>query len=195
MQEIQSVVRRCQQGHLEAFTTLFNLYQDRVFDLACAIVNDDMAAEDVVQDTFLAVFQKIGSYRGESRFDTWLTAIAVNQCRTRLRKRKIRQVLSLEQLSARRLFRLTNRGDDLADIVHQRQHRQTLWEMVDQLIDRVRLPMILRYRYGLPCSDIAIVLNRRTSTIYQYLNEGRRLLERMAQQQESKSQIVPAEIR
>ena len=195
MQEIQSVVRRCQQGQLDAFTALFSHYQDRVFDLACAIVRDDMAAEDVVQDTFLAVFQKIDSYRGESRFDTWLTAIAVNQCRMRLRKRKIQQVLSLEQFSARRLFGLTGRGEDLSDVVHQRQHRQTLWDMVDQLNDRVRLPIILRYRYGLPCSDIATVLNRRTSTIYQYLNEGRRQLERMAQQQEGHIQVTLGEIR
>lgn len=195
MQEILSVVHRCQQGHLDAFTILFNHYQDRIFDLACAIVRDEMAAEDVVQDTFLAVFQKIGGYKGESRFDTWLTAIAVNQCRMRLRKRKIRQVLSLDQLSSRRLFRLTGRGDDISDIVHRRQHRQSLWDMVDQLSDRQRLPMILRYRYAFSCSDIAMVLNRRKSTIYQHLNDGRRQLEQMAQQQEVKFLARPAEIR
>ena len=194
MQEIQSVVHRCQQGHLDAFTTLFSHYQDRVYDLACAIVRDDMAAEDVVQDTFLAVFQKIDGYRGESRFDTWLTAIAVNQCRMRLRRRKIRQALSLEQLTARRLSRLTGRGDDLSEIVHQRQRRQTLWDMVDKLNDRLRLPIILRYRYALSCGDIATILDRRKSTIYQQLNEGRRRLEKMAQQQEAESQLTLAEI-
>jgi RNA polymerase sigma-70 factor (ECF subfamily) len=194
MQDIQSVVHRCQQGHLDAFTTLFSHYQNRVYDLACAIVRDEMAAEDVVQDTFLAVFQKIGGYKGESRFDTWLTAIAVNQCRMRLRKRKIRQALSLEQLTARRLSRLTGRGDDLSEVVHQRQRRQTLWDMVDKLNDQLRLPIILRYRYALSCGDIAVVLDRRKSTIYQQLNEGRRRLEKMAQQQETEVQVTLAEI-
>ncbi len=123
MQDIQDIVHRCQQGHLDAFDTLFSHYQNRVFDLACTIMRDEKAAEDVVQDTFLTVFQRIDSYKGESRFETWLTAVAVNHCRMRLRKRKIRQALSLEQLTPDRLFRLAGRGDDVSEIVHQRQRR------------------------------------------------------------------------
>jgi RNA polymerase sigma-70 factor (ECF subfamily) len=185
MQDIQSVVHRCQQGHLDAFTTLFSHYQDHVYDLACAILRDEPAAEDAVQDTFLAVFQKIESYKGDSTFETWLTAVAVNQCRMRLRRRKIRQALSLEHLTPGRLFRSGGKREDLSDVVHQRRQRQTLWEMVDQLNDRLRLPLILRYRYALPCAEIAVILDKRRSTIYQQLNEGRRCLEEMARQGET----------
>jgi DNA-directed RNA polymerase specialized sigma24 family protein len=56
--------------------------------------------------------------------------------------------------------------------------------MVDRLNDRLRLPMILRYRYALSCADIALILDKRKSTIYQHLNEGRRELEQMARQLE-----------
>lgn len=186
MQDIKKVVHLCQEGHLDAFTTLFTHYQRHVYDLACAILRDNTAAEDVVQDTFLAVFQKIEGFKGESAFETWLTAITVNQCRMHLRKRNVRQFLSLEQLSPRRLFRLSGRQQDIDELVHNRQCRQDLWDMVNHLQDRLRLPMILRYRYALSCGDIAIILNKRTSTIYQQLNEGRRFLEEMQQQQESK---------
>lgn len=186
MQDIQKVVHLCQEGHLDAFTTLFNHYQRHVYDLACIILRDNTAAEDVVQDTFLAVFRKIEGFKGESTFETWLTAIAVNQSRMHLRKRNVRQFFSLEQLSPRRLFRLSGRQQGMAELVHNRQCRQDLWDMVNQLHDRLRLPMILRYRYALSCGDIAIILNRRTSTIYQQLNEGRRFLEEMQQQQENK---------
>jgi len=182
--EIQAVVRRCQEGQLEAFSTLFSHYQDHVYDLARAVLRDNTAAEDAVQDTFLAVFQKIEGYKGDSTFETWLTAVAVNQCRMRLRKRKIRSALSLEQISPGRLFRSGGKRKDLSDVVHRRQQRQTLWEMVDRLNDRLRLPLILRYRYALPCADIALVLDKRKSTIYQQLNEGRRELEKMAQKLE-----------
>jgi len=193
MQEIQKVVHLCQEGHLDAFTTLFEQFQHRVYDLARTILRDDTAAEDVVQDTFLTVFQKIDGFKGESAFETWLTAITVNQCRMHQRKRKIRQHLSLEGLSPSRLLGLSDRQQDVADNVHSRQRRQTLWDMVDQLHDRLRLPMILRYRYGLSCGEIAIVLNRQTSTIYQHLNEGRRLLQQMQQQQEMGRPAVFAE--
>ena len=100
----------------------------------------------------------------------------------RLRKRKIRQALSLEQLSPGRLFRSGGKRKDVSDVVHRRQQRQTLWQMVDELQERLRLPLILRYRYALPCADIALILDKRKSTIYQQLNEGRRELEQMARQ-------------
>ncbi len=193
MQDIQKVVRLCQDGHLDAFSTLFSRYQNRIYDLACTILRDDNAAEDVVQDTFLAVFQKIGSFKGESAFETWLTAIAVNQCCMRQRKQKVRRFLTLEQLSSLRLFRLSDQDDTVTNIVHSRQRRQALWDMVDEFDKRLRLPMILHYRYGLPCGDIAFILDRRTSTIYQQLNEGRRLLEKMRQQQEKDVRPILAE--
>jgi len=194
MQEIRNVVRLCQEGHLDAFTTLFSHYQNHVYDLACAILRDEVGAEDVVQDTFLAVFRKIDGFRGDSSFDTWLTAVAVNQCRQRLRRRKIRNFLSLERLSPQRALRLRGSGKDMVDTVHERQQRETLWEMVDQLPDNQRLALILRYRYALPCGEIAQILDRRTSTIYQALNDGRRRLEQMAQGRENEAQRAIPEI-
>jgi RNA polymerase sigma-70 factor (ECF subfamily) len=194
MQDIGSVVRLCQDGHLDAFTTLFSQYQNHVYDLACAILGDEVRAEDVVQDTFLAVFRKIDEFRGDSSFDTWLTAITVNQCRQRLRRQKIRGFLSLDRLSPRRVLRSRGSGEDLADAVHERQQRETLWEMVDLLPDNQRLALILRYRYALPCGEIAQILDRRTSTIYQTLNDGRRRLEQMAQDRENEAQATFAEI-
>jgi Sigma-70 region 2 len=51
MPDMQAVVRRCQEGQLDAFTTLFSHYQDDVYDLARTILRDGQEAEDVVQDT------------------------------------------------------------------------------------------------------------------------------------------------
>jgi RNA polymerase sigma-70 factor (ECF subfamily) len=187
---MQAVVRRCQEGQLDAFTTLFSIYQDHVYDLARTILRDGQEAEGVVQDTFLAVFQKIDGYKGDAAFETWMTAVVVNQCRMRLRKRKIRAALSLEQLKPGRLFRSGGRRKDLADVVHHHWQRQTMWGMVDELTDRLRLPLLLRYRYALSCDEIALVLSKRKSTIYQQLTEGRHELKEMARQLEMED--IPA---
>lgn len=193
MQDIQSLVHSCQQGQLDAFGDLFNRYQNRVYEIACIILRDEIEAEDMVQDTFLSVFQKIDSYKGQSTFETWLVAIVANRCRSRLRKRKIRLTLSLENLNPGRLFSADGRGDDVADVIYERQRSDAMWDLVDGLEERLRLPVILRYRYGYSCGDIATILDRRKSTIYQYLNEGRRRLEQMAKQQETSSQVTPLE--
>ncbi len=187
MQNIQQVVRLCQEGHLDAFTNLFSHFRNRVYDLACIILQNEQEAEDVVQDTFLAVFQNIDRFKGESAFETWLTAIAVNECRMRQRKNKLRNFLSLDQLSPGRLLGLSRRQADIVDVVDSRQRRQTLWNRVDELPERIRLPMILRYRYAYACAEIAQILNLRKSTIYQQLNEGRRLLEQMVERQEAEA--------
>lgn len=78
---------------------LFERFQDRVYDLASAILEDQAEAEDALQDTFLRVFRDIAGYRHKSSFETWLVAVVVNVCRDRLRRRKVRQALSLDWLA------------------------------------------------------------------------------------------------
>ena len=73
------LVRKVQAGNNHAFELLARRYYRSVFSLVAAHLSASNEVEDVVQDTFLAVFQKIGSFKGESAFETWLTAIAVNQ--------------------------------------------------------------------------------------------------------------------
>lgn len=180
--DLQQLVESCQAGDVDAFTGLFVRYEHYVFDLAQTILQQESIAEDVVQDTFIAVYQKIGSFRAEASFKTWLTTIVVNQCRTRLRRQRIAQFMRIEQLSPRNLFEMSKREDDTSSIVHNRLQRNALWQAVDQLPTRLRLPLILRYRYALACDEIARVLKVRKSTVYSQLHEGRRALELSMQQ-------------
>jgi RNA polymerase sigma-70 factor (ECF subfamily) len=186
MQNIQSIVARCQEGDLRAFATLFQYHQKRIFDLACTILKNEEDAKDAVQDTFIAVFQKIGTFRGESAFETWLIAIAVNTCRAKLRRNKVRRVLSLENFAPRWLAHVLGTQDKLEAVVEAQQRREMLWDMVDALDDRLRLPLILRYRYEYSCDEIAKILSRATNTIYEQLSEGRRQLRQMHQEQLAK---------
>jgi len=91
MSELDELVRRCQAGELAAFTVLFRRYEARVYRLALAIVRDERDAEDAVQDAFLRAFERIKRFRGDASFDTWFTAVVVNVCRDRLRRRRVRQ--------------------------------------------------------------------------------------------------------
>jgi RNA polymerase sigma-70 factor (ECF subfamily) len=177
--DVRELVRRCQQGDLCAFTVLFERFQDRVYDLASTILEDQAEAEDAVQDTFLRVFRDIAGYRHKSSFETWLVAVVVNVCRDRLRRRKVRQALSLDWLGARWLARALGHGEDPAELVQHEEHRRSLWDTVGHLDERYRLPLILRYHYGLSCGEVADVLGLATGTVYVRLSEGRRRLRQM----------------
>lgn len=184
MPDEDELVRRCQQGDLRAFADLVEQYQDRLFDLAWTILQEREAAKDAVQETFLTVFQKIEGFRGEAALETWLVAITVNQCRSRLRRQKARRLLSLEGLSPR-LFRAGKQGADPVAIVDQQMQRQALWQLVNRLDDRLRLPILLHYRYGLSGDEIASVLSVTKSTVYERLSQGRQRLRQMQQMAEA----------
>ncbi len=184
MPDEDELVRRCQQGDLRAFADLVEQYQDRLFDLAWTILQEREAAKDAVQETFLTVFQKIEGFRGEAALETWLVAITVNQCRSRLRRQKARRLLSLEGL-APRLLRAGKQGADPATIVAQQMQRQALWQLVNRLDDRLRLPILLHYRYGLSGDEIASVLSVTKSTVYERLSQGRQRLRQMQQMAEA----------
>lgn len=179
MLEDHALIQRCQDGDLDAFATLFQQHQQRIYNLARTILRHETEAEDVVQDTFLAVFRHMDTFKGEAAFTTWLTTIAVNQCRARLRRHKLRRFISLEWLSERQLAAAPNPASNPATLVEA----GTLWQLVDQLNDRLRLPLLLRYRYDFSAQEIANMLDANPNRIYQQLYEGRQRLRQLAQQQ------------
>jgi RNA polymerase sigma-70 factor, ECF subfamily len=173
---LDQVIARCRQGDATAFDSLMNRYQDRVYDLACIILRDNEAAKDAVQDTFLRVYQRLDGFQGEAAFETWLTTIAINCCRDHLRRRQVRQALSLNNLTPGWLRRLARREWQPEAQVERSHERQTIWSLVDRLDERLRLTLILRYRYGLSCPEIGKALGVATTTVYGRLNEARQRL-------------------
>jgi RNA polymerase sigma-70 factor (ECF subfamily) len=82
------------KGDLEAFNELVLKYQDRVYNLAHAILGDRDAAEDATQETFISAFQHMGNFRGGS-FRNWLLRIATNTCYDSLRTLKRHPTVAL----------------------------------------------------------------------------------------------------
>ena len=190
MQDTAQLVRCCQEGNLEAFSGLFRRYEKRVFELNLAILQNREEAKDALQDTFLQVFQYIDGYKAESAFETWITAIAVNCCRQRLRRRKIRQIFSLEYLTPRWLLHISPQNSPVAEL-DAKQRRQSLWEMVSGLDDRLRIPLILHYQHEFSCAEIADMLGLKLGSVYQQLHQGReRLRQQVAQQAHEQTAVL-----
>jgi RNA polymerase sigma-70 factor, ECF subfamily len=89
-------IRRAQQGDAAAFERIYRLHSRRVYALCLRMVGNTAEAEDLTQEAFLQLFRKIGTFRGESAFSTWLHRLAVNVVLMRLRKRTV-AVTSLDE--------------------------------------------------------------------------------------------------
>lgn len=80
---------RAQEGDSAAFEFLYQLHGRRVYALCLRMVGNPADAEDLMQEAFLQLFRKIGTFRGESAFSTWLHRMTVNVVLMRLRKKSL----------------------------------------------------------------------------------------------------------
>ncbi len=76
----RELVEACRHGEPDAFRALFERYKDKVYSVALRYSGDPAVAQDISQDTFLKLFSVIGSFRGESGFESWLYRLVVNRC-------------------------------------------------------------------------------------------------------------------
>jgi RNA polymerase sigma-70 factor (ECF subfamily) len=84
------LARMAASGNLAAFEMLYKRYYRRTFSLALRMTGSQTEAEDLTQEVFIQLFRKIGSFRGDSAFSTWLHRMTVNQVLMHFRKRSFK---------------------------------------------------------------------------------------------------------
>ncbi|HDZ62806.1 MAG TPA: sigma-70 family RNA polymerase sigma factor [Nitrospirae bacterium] len=91
------IIVRCQKGDVEAFEEIVNKYQKKMFNISYRMLSDYNDASEVVQDAFVSVYKNIKSFKGRSRFFTWLYTIVVNLSRNRIKQ--VKTMAEREQFS------------------------------------------------------------------------------------------------
>jgi len=169
----QGLIEGCQRGEREAFRVLFERHKDKVYSIALRYAGDGTVAMDIAQETFLRLFSRIRSFRGDSSFESWLYRLVVNSCLDHKRK-------------ARRLMPLV---DELLDILQAPGASAMEDIMRSELNSRVRLAVgalpakqriliVLRYTQGLSYDQIAEILGCSNGTVASRLNRVHKVLER-----------------
>tara|TARA_B100000676_G_C17971377_1_gene783509 strand:+ start:130 stop:705 length:576 start_codon:yes stop_codon:yes gene_type:complete len=95
----EQLIKDFQQGNQVAYEILYNRYKDRIYNFVYRYVNDVDIAQDIAHDTFLKLYTHKHTYKEIAKFSTWLFTIALNICRTELRKKKRRKTYSTSELS------------------------------------------------------------------------------------------------
>jgi len=166
-------IKAAQSGDQEAFSKLYNLHKRRVYTLCLRMLGNVSEAEDMTQEAFLHLFRKIGSFRGESAFSTWLHRLTVNLVLMHLRKKGL-QLVSLEETinpsdedSPRRDF--GSRDVQLTGSVD----RVTLERAVAELPPGYRLVFVLHDVEGYEHNEIATMLECSTGNSKSQLHKAR----------------------
>lgn len=171
-------------GDEAAFEEIVARYQGRVFRLASRLTGNDGDAADVLQDTFLQVYRGLGSFRGESRFGTWLYRIAANAALMQRRARARRPAESLEaflpRFDANGLHVATPAELQVAARSEELLDRQLLAEKARAGIERLpalyREAFVLRDLEEMPTVEVAQVLGLEPATVRQRVHRARLML-------------------
>ena len=97
-QKMDSLLSLCKVGNQLAQLEVYNKYQKAMFNTAVRIVKDPMTAEDVMQESFIAAFNKLDSFKGDATFGSWLKRIVVNNSIVQYKKQQRFKDVPLENI-------------------------------------------------------------------------------------------------
>jgi RNA polymerase sigma-70 factor (ECF subfamily) len=167
------VIEACRRGEQSAFQELFEAYQDRVYSIALHFCGDQSLAKDISQQVFLKVFTRIGQFRREAGFTTWLYRIVANVCIDEQRSRKRFIPLDPEMGAPD----MRSRGS-VEEAYLRRQVAESVRLAVGELKPKLRITMLLKYVEGLSYEEIAAALGCSAGTVASRLNRGHKILAR-----------------
>lgn len=177
---LNELAAQVQAGDVDAFRSIVERCNQRLFRIARGVLSSDADAEDAVQDAYVSAFRKIHSFRGTAAFSTWLTRIVLNVCYQRLRRQKSRHAVSnVESLVAWSALRPDptrySMEDPVAD-ASRAQLRGVLEQAIDTLSADHRTVLILRDIEQVSTAEAAAVLNIDEATVRTRLFRARRML-------------------
>jgi RNA polymerase sigma-70 factor (ECF subfamily) len=177
------LIAACLAGDEHAIEMLVRQYESDVFRLALSIVGDISDANEITQETFIAMLHSLPSYEERKSFKAWLYTIALNRSRTHLRKHK-----TLEKLRAAlsAVFRVETQKLLLPEeAVIRNQQEKVLWDHLNGMDEKFRTVVVLRYFHDLSIAEISEILSVNEGTIHSRLHTAR---ERLRQALESQSE-------
>lgn len=175
-QEDMQLVVASQAGDQDAFAQLVQLHQRRVFNLIFRMLHDYDEANEVTQETFLAAWQGLPSFRGDARFSTWLYRIAYNCCLKQLENRKRDKVLQAFIQQEEQLLQQDNRDAQMSAELESRGNQALVREYLFQLPAKYRIVLILRHLQDMTYEEMAEILTVPIGTIKTHLFRARHLL-------------------
>jgi RNA polymerase sigma-70 factor (ECF subfamily) len=168
----EQVILRCKRGDRKAQYEIYKLYAKAMYNICLRITGNSLEAEDVLQEAFLIVFEKIESYRNEAAFGAWLKRIVINAALNQVRKRKL-QFLEIEE------------SDDYEDDSYQEAgiaeetsyQAEQIRKAIAQLPDGFRIVFSLYLLEGYDHQEIAEIMGISVSTSKSQYNRAKKKLQ------------------
>ena len=162
----RELINRCKKGDIKAQYSLYRLHVHFLYNISMRFMGNKMDADEIVQDTFITVFSKIDKYKGEGAFGQWLKRIAINNCISVLRKRKV----YFEDIEE------ANVANEIQEEIDENTDPGLVHEAIKSLPDRARLIVNLYALEGMKHKEISKKLGITESTSKTQYRRAKQLL-------------------
>lgn len=188
--ELTALVARAQQGDREAFAQVYQATFEHVYYTAFKILHSEQQAQDIAQETYITVMQKLPTLQDPGAFLGWLRQIAANKCGNYIQKKK--EVLyapqdgdedgGLPDVEA-------DRDEQPDEVLEKDSTRQIILSIIDSLPVEQRAAVVMFYFQQMPVKAIAQATGEAEGTIKSRLNYARRQIKQGVEKEEARSGI------
>ncbi|HMR90779.1 MAG TPA: RNA polymerase sigma factor [Chitinophagaceae bacterium] len=170
------LVEQLKSGNEAAFKTIVETWQDMVYNTALGIVQNAEDAEDIAQEVFVQVYQSISSFKGDSKFSTWLYRIAVTKSLDHERRKKRKKRFAF----VKSLFGEDNEAIvSPPDFIHpgvqldKKEDAKALFLAIKKLPENQRIAFTLHKVEGLSYQEVSDVMRTTVSSVESLMHRAR----------------------
>jgi RNA polymerase sigma-70 factor (ECF subfamily) len=161
---------------LKLFEAMLDGYKDKVFRLACGMLGNETAAQDIAQEVFLKIWKALPQYRGDASPSSWIYTITRNTCLNELKRSSFRKNVSLAQEEVQAEAELVSAGDIVGGGAGAGMDIQA---MLAQLPDNYRQVIRLFYLEQKSYEEVAVMLDIPIGTVKTNLHRAKKELSKM----------------
>lgn len=171
--DLQEIIERVKKGDQAAFRRIVEEYRQQAFSLAFRIMCNEEEARDVVQESFIKVWQKIETYNMTQKFSTWLYKIVANSAIDRLRQIKRHNLINLDKVISK--IEYLNL-DNMQMEIDNKETAQLIRWIAEGLPEKQQMVFILRDLQGVDSSEVRQILNLSENSVKSNLYHARKAI-------------------
>ena len=171
------LVNKAVKGDNSAFEALMEKHMGIIYNIALRMTANQDDAEDMTQEIMIKIFRSLGSFKGNSKFSTWIYRVAVNTCLDELKKKKNKKHLSLDaEISGddgENQIEIKDDSPSPEKLAEQNELRDMVAAAVKLLSDEHRAVIVLRDIRGMSYSEFAGILGCSDGTVKSRISRAR----------------------
>ncbi|HEX3030181.1 MAG TPA: sigma-70 family RNA polymerase sigma factor [Clostridia bacterium] len=176
----KALLKKAKDGDVEAFESLVERYQKKVYNIALRITGNSEDAAEIAQEALIRVFRSLKNFKEESSFSTWIFRITTNLCLDEIRKRKNKQVVYINDEikldDGEVKIQIEDKSPGPEEKAQTNEVRRIVNDAIQSLSEEHRTIIVLRDIEGFSYEEIARIVKCPEGTVKSRINRARQSL-------------------